>query len=444
MKNPYENIQQPISSSTKKIVAISLIMLSLFLPLTLTRGLIKERLERKTQAIAEISSKLGGAQVITGPVVTVPYKASGSLQYRHVLPETLTVNATVNPQVRHRGLFEAVIYDSQCDLQGAFDSQDFKIKGVADADILWDQAFVSLGISSLKGISGPIKAEMNGKTLRISPGSEKGSALSSRVGADVNLAGESGNIPFRIKVSLTGTQMLEFVPVGRSTFVEMKSTWPNPSFCGAFLPEHRTVKDQGFTAKWHVMDYNRSYPQSWTGHSFRPMASAFGVNLFQPVDVYTKSDRTTKYGILFVVFTFAAFFIAENLAKVRLHPIQYLFGGLCVTMFYVLVLSLSEHLSFGLAYLISGVAVVALVSVYCSAVLKKQGLAWAVGGVLAILYSYFYLLLLMEDYALLAGSTGLFLLLALIMLITRKVDWYAVSFPGGAQVQGSARDEGVS
>ena len=236
--------------------------------------------------------------------------------------------------------------------------------------------------------------------------------------------------PFQMNLDINGSLRLAFVPVGKTTTIELASTWNSPSFDGAFLPTSREVSTDGFKAQWKVLHLNRNYPQQWKGSQYDLNPSAFGVKLYIPADAYQKTMRTAKYALMFIAFTFLAFFFSEAKNRIRIHPFQYLLIGLALIIFYTLLLSIAEHLSFDAGYAIAGAATIGLVAAYAKAVLHSGRFATMVGGILAILYIYLYILMQVEDYALLLGSIGLFIILAGIMYLTRKIDWYRLGDAG--------------
>ena len=289
------------------------------------------------------------------------------------------------------------------------------------------------------------------------PGLPTQEVITSGIGAKVDLSDANASREFSIDLRLDGSSSLAFSPLGRTTSVSVKSTWPSPSFDGAFLPLDKEVTDKGFAAKWKVLHLNRSIRQTWTGdapasndqdtwngNSYGGYAprfsfagpenvlgdSVFGIRFYLPTDVYQKTTRMAKYAVLFLCFAFSAFFFSEILQKARVHPIQYLLVGFAMLVFYLLLLSLSEHFGFDAAYGVSTAGVVALVAGYARAILCSGRLGATVGAVLIILYGYLYVILQLESYALLMGSLGLFGVLAAAMYFTRKIDWYAVRLNG--------------
>jgi inner membrane protein len=216
------------------------------------------------------------------------------------------------------------------------------------------------------------------------------------------------------------------MPVGRETTVQVGGSWGNPSFVGAYLPEERSVEPNKFLASWKVLHLNRNYPQQWTGASVNLKESAFGIKLLMGLDEYQKTMRSAKYAIMFIVLTFLSFFMAEVLNKRIIHPIQYVLIGLALTIFYTLLLSISEQTNFNRAYLLSSAATIALIGLYTRSVLNSILAAAIITGILAVLYGFLFIVLQLQDYALLLGSIGLFLILALVMYITRNINWFAV------------------
>ena len=422
-------------STTFKLITICTLILVLLVPASMVKSLIYEREGRKEEVINEITDKWGQEQTVTGPVISIPYleyvkdekgKTTAVTQYLHLLPDTANIDSRITPEVRYRGIYEAVLYNTTLSIGGSFARAPIENLRVPPENILWSDAFISLGISDMRGIKERIDATFDGEVLSMEPGVETADVIASGVSAIVRLDGSAKLHPFHFELNLNGSRQINFTPVGKVTTVTARSKWKDPSFGGAFLPVERTVTEQGFTAKWKVLHLNRNYPQYWRGRGHDLSQSTFGVRLFRPVDVYQKSMRTAKYALMFIVFTFMAFFISEVMNRLRVHPVQYLLIGLAMIVFYTLLLSISEQVNFGTAYLISAGAVIGLISGYAKAILKNRAVTVMVSGVLAILYAYLYILLQLEDYALLMGSVGLFGVLSAVMYLTRKIDWYAI------------------
>ena len=223
---------------------------------------------------------------------------------------------------------------------------------------------------------------------------------------------------------MNGSKHLYFTPVGKTTRVHINSNWNSPSFTGSYLPDSREITDSGFVANWQVLHLNRNYPQVWKHEIYPLNSSNFGVDLLFPVDEYQKSYRSTKYAIMFISLTFIIFLFIEIINKRRVHPVQYLMVSAGMLIFYTLLLSLSEQFGFNIAYLISSFAVVSLTTYYTYIIFKSGKLTGLAGTVIGLLYVFLFTILQIQEYSLLLGSIGLFLILALVMYLSRKVDWY--------------------
>jgi inner membrane protein len=320
-----------------------------------------------------------------------------------------------------------VVYSSAMNVTGKFKTPDFTEWSTAESDILWKDAFLSLGITDMRGIKENIIVSWNGESLALNPGIETKDVLESGVSARVHVSpadSASPTISFSFDLKLNGSRLLNFIPVGKENEVKISSPWANPSFDGSFLPDERNVTDAGFHAVWKVLHLNRNFPQQWKGNTQRIYDAEFGVTLLLPVDEYQKTTRSAKYAIMFISLTFLIFFFVEILNKKRIHPVQYLLVGLALCIFYTLLLSLSEHTGFGIAYIIASAAVVLLITFYTSTILMNKRLTAITGLVLAVLYAFIYTIIQLQDYALLMGSIGLFLVLSVIMYLSGKIKWY--------------------
>jgi inner membrane protein len=293
----------------------------------------------------------------------------------------------------------------------------------------------------MRAIQEVVKISWNGESREFDPGAAGKGVFESGIQVPVHgmkegTAAQSYSFAFNLR--LAGSKTLSFLPLGKDTEVSLHSTWNNPSFIGSYLPANREVSDQGFSAGWKVLHLGRNYPQQWLDTEVKPdtiKESAFGVSLLFPVETYQMTTRSAKYAILFILLTFVTFFFFEIFNKIRIHAVSYLLVGFAMCLFYLLLLSLSEHLDFSFSYLAAAVATVLLVTAYSLAVLKAGGRALLMGGVLAGLYGYLYILLQLQDYALLMGAVGLFFILALIIFITRKVNWYGLTSTSAAPLE---------
>ena len=423
-------------SVTIKLISIGFLILILLIPTTMMQSLIYERQTLHDQAIEDISSKWGGKQTIGGPVLSVPYTASlkderGNIEYvtryAHFLPEVLNIDGKVFPEKRYRGLYVVVLYKTNIHISGKFTLHDILEAGLNAGSCQFDKAFISIGITDLRGINDEVKCLVNEKSLVFGPGVPTHDILESGISFKYPLD-STKEMNFSFDLNLNGSSNLSFLPFGKETKVNLSSNWNSPSFEGSFLPDTRNINDSGFTASWKVLQLNRNYPQQGKGafieNKENENAASFGVKLILPIDEYQKTMRSVKYCFMFIIITFLTFFFVEVLNKKRIHPIQYLLVGSAICLFYVILLSISEHLSFGWAYLISCISIVTLITYYSKYVFEKISHTAIFSLLLILLYGFFYSLLQLEDYALLLGSFGLFLILGVIMFLTRKVNWY--------------------
>lgn len=427
-----------------KSVIISVLVLILWIATLFIQNMIDERQLRQQEAIDEVSSKWGRRQTVTGPVLTIPYlqfekspdpDRNGAAtwlkvtRYAHFLPESLEIQGAMSPEKRYRGIFEVVVYNSALSCQGKFKMPDLASLNVPKENILLNEAFVSVGLSDLRGIEKEIALEFDKSSYPMNPGLPSRDVLEKGVSAPIRLSEDSTKkeFEFSLALQLKGSESLYFTPLGKETSIHVSAPWSTPSFDGAYLPDARTVTDTSFTAGWNVLHLNREYPQSWKGSAFDVSTSSFGVSLLTPVDNYQKNTRSVKYAIMIILLSFVVIFFVEMLSGRMIHPFQYLLIGTGLCIFYSLLLALSEHVGFNLSYFISSAATVGLITFYARSVFRDVRLSWMMCGVLVLLHSFMFSLIQMEDHSLLMGSIGLFLVIALLMYSSRKIDWYTIS-----------------
>jgi inner membrane protein len=431
------------NSNLIKVVLIAFLVLLLQIPIVKIKGVIKEREQTRKDAISEVTSKWGQSQTLTGPSIIVPYvnkdnqpgsrgQSQSGVSYAVFLPETLKITGKIDSQLLYRGIYGIPVYTMQLDISGSFTAPDFSEWGIDENNILPDRAYLSLGVTDAWAITKSPTLSWNDKKMNFQPGA--GEFGNNKQGLNVKLKDnlQGTNFNFSFSMELNGSVGAYFVPLGRNTEIKLSSNWSSPSFQGSYLPASRDVSGDGFTAVWNVPFLSRNYPQKWLVSSYSDIdkaieSSGFGVEMISPYDPYTMSTRSVKYQFLFLVLTFVTLWLFEILAKIRVHPIQYLLIGSGMCLFYLLELSLAEHLGFIQAYSVASASVVIIVTAYSVSVLKASKRAVIVGGVVTLLYVYLYVLLMIEDYALLSGSAGLFAALAAIMFLTRKVDWYSLT-----------------
>ncbi len=420
-----------------KVGIIGFLALVLLIPTAMISSLVNERQNRQNETIAEISSKWGTQQLVTGPILAVPYQTwlldkdrnriNIEKHIAYFLPENLNITSKMLPETRKRGIFRAAVYTSNMILSGNFSDPSFDLNE-QNNEIDWKGAFISIGITDLKGINDNIKFVWNNLEIQCQPGVRINKIVASGVTVStikLNTT-ENKNNTFSIEISLNGTKSLSFTPIGKETNAKIESSWVNPSFDGAFLPKERSVNKSGFNAEWKVLELNRNFPQSWIDNDINFDNSAFGVSLLLPIETYQVTERSIKYAILFISLTFMLFFFIEVMKKHRVHPIQYVLVGFSLSLFYLLLLSLSEHIGFDFAYLVASIGIISMISGYGRAIFKSNKLTIILAAVITLLYGFLYILLQLQDYALLVGSLGLFIVLGTVMYFSRKIDWYSI------------------
>jgi inner membrane protein len=440
MKNVtlFEKINSWIAMSiTIKLISIGVLILILLIPMSMIKSLIEEREHTSRDAINEVQQKWGGSQRVCGPILTVPYKSFYTkidkdgeekqffhTKYAHFLPEELNISGSVNPEMRNRGIYEIIVYDSQLSLSGSFNKPDFKKLKIDEESVNWENAFLSVGIPDLRGIKENITVLWNEEQHVFESGSNLHGILDSGVNAEVGVNQGISGYSFKMNILMNGSKNLSFVPLGKETGVELVSQWPNPSFEGAFLPNKRTVSADGFKSSWKVLNLNRNFPQQWIGDNIKFGASAFGVDLLLPVDQYQKSMRSAKYATLFIGLTFMIFFFVEVKNKKRIHPFQYILVGLALCVFYTLLISLSEHINFNLAYVAASLGVISIITAYSRSIFRSGALMYTMMTFLIALYAFMFVIIRSQDFALLIGSLALFIVLGAVMYLSKNIDWY--------------------
>jgi len=443
-----------------KLFSIGFLILILLIPSSWIGDMIVERQQRAEQVMSEVADKWSGSQTLSGPVLVIPYRKQEVLDHgkegieirEHVekayfLPEQLDITGTIAPEILHRGIFDAVVYESALEIKSNFSQPVFKNLSIADDMVLWKDAYMIFGITDLRGISDNPTFMVGDKTLSAEPSNDIGVSVkrttkevnseysnqtqelrnagsSNGIIVKLNLENPAFNENVKIKLNLRGSHRLDFVPAGKTTTVKLSGPWSDPSFDGEFLPATREVSESGFTASWKVLHFNRPFSQQWTDNNQQLNGADFGIKLLIPVDQYQKSIRTSKYGVLIILLTFVALFLVEITQKIRIHPFQYILIGAALTIYYTLLLSFSEHIGYNLAYIISSLATVLLISLYSITFLRNTRLTILFSLLLVIFYTFIFVIILQQDFSLLLGSIGLFLIVSLLMYFSRKVSWY--------------------
>ena len=441
----------------QKCLLLALIGALLLIPLAMIEGTINERTAHRAEAIAAIAASSAGEQTVAGPVLSIPViedyddeqitEVSGSQQKKitrcqrtHVLtvmPHDLHFDGGMAVEKRAYGLHETAVYELQAVLTGTFKTpgEDALPELGKNAKLTWGMPTVSLAVADPRGISGEPKILLDGVALAPQRGTDLDSDNAMRTGfhaAADNVDGEKAqSLPFRIDLRLTGTGAFDFLPVGDTTTAELRANWPHPSFGGKFLPRSHEIAQDGFVARWSTT----SLAANTDASQINTESNGFKTRLIEPVDVYRQALRAVKYGILFIVLSFSAFFMFENLRSLPIHPIQYLLVGLAQAVFFLLLTSLSEHIAFASAYAAAAAASILLIGAYLATVLRgwRRGLGFSFA--LAILYAALYGILCSEENALLLGSILLFIALAGLMLGTRHIDWYQLGKRGSVETE---------
>ena len=437
--------------SMYKLGMIGALILLLMIPLMMINGLIQDRQNRRDGVIEEIARSSSARQQITGPLLIVPYRRTVQLQrfnaatqqqYEetveergrlYFLPDQFTLNGDVKTEVRARGIYEARLFHADNTISGEFALPEHFGLGDDFKHYQFDEPFLAVGISDVRGIENTPQLELSDKTLSFVPGTDVpllGEGV--RVMLPTETGAEKSTVRFAFDLRLQGTGQLQITPVGKSSKVDLTADWPHPSFIGNYLPSTRRVSDSHFTATWQTSFFSTNLQDILNRCVVEKVcnelkARSFGVSFISPVDQYLKADRSVKYALLFIVLTFSGFLLFEVLKGLAVHPVQYALVGAALALFYLLLLSLSEHIGFGQAYVLSATACVVLITFYVCHALGSLGHGLGFGLALSTLYALLYGLLSAEDYALLMGSLLLFGLLVVFMVLTRKLDWYAIA-----------------
>lgn len=443
MNNQQTIIQWINESILVKLFFIAFLALVLLIPSVWVQGLITERSARQDEIIQDVSDKWSGSQLIQGPVLMIPYKVrvnEADLNHKttvreytenlYVLPEVLKIKSAIQSQTLHRGIFDVGVYNTGISITGNFNKADLTKLQIDSNLMMLDKARLLFGVSDLKGLKSTPVVQVQNQRLNAEPVLNDGHLLDNGLQVTVNLAGNKSNtIPFNFNLDLKGSQELDFVHTGKTTEVEVSGNWPSPSFDGRYLPDNRQINNKGFAANWHMLYYNRPFPQQWTGNDTllnklkNQKSAIFGVKLHIQVDEYQKTMRTSKYSILIIVLTFVSLFLLEVVQKQKVHVFNYALIGAAMIVFYTLLLSFSEQVGYNFAYLIAAIATIALISWFISALLSNAKAAGLFAVILTIFYGLIFIIIQLEDLALLVGSIALFVIIAVLMYFSKKINW---------------------
>ena len=431
-------------SSTAKIIMVGLLTLVLLIPLQFVNTLIEERAERQKSVVNEINQKWGDSLYFYGPILKVPYTTHTETQitdektkkvtyqrtaiteYAYFFPEELNGDMSVDTEKKKRANYASVVYKAKMNFKGHYLRPDFGNEAVAE-NIRWDKATILIRTDSNRSINGIVSMSLGDQNYTFEPvtlteGQYTMPALETPA---FDLTGAfSEKMPFNLNINYNGSQKISVVPIGKMTGLKMSSDWNSPSFDGNFLPQDSTVTDSSFTANWKVSHINRAFGQKHFGSlpGFSEVTTC-DVNFLLPVDQYQQNERASKYGFLVIGLTFLVFFLIQSVSKISIHLFQYSMIGLALIMFYTLLISITEHSTFTTAYIIAGVSVVAMIALYSRSILKSIKFPAFIAIALGALYVFIYVIIQLENYALLVGSIGLFLILGAVMYFSRKIEW---------------------
>lgn len=440
-------IQSIFQSTTAKMLMVGFLTLILLIPLEFVKDLIKERSNRQQEVISEINDKWGESIYFYGPILKVPYtvfeetltinqktnetvkQQKAITKYAYFFPEDLKAKSNVTTKVLNRNNYESVVYSSKMNFEGNYTQPDFNDKNIPNENIQWNKATILIKTTNLKSIKDAVKINLGGNKLTFEPAYNtnlKDSTQALETGfIDLKNALKTSKINFGFDITYNGSEQIKMVPIGKTTQLSIQSNWASPSFTGNFLPDDKTKKidANGFVANWKILHINRAFSQQFFEILPDLGTYAFGVDFVIPVNQYQQNERAAKYGFLVIGLTFLVFFLIQSISKIKIHIFQYSMIGLALILFYTLLISITEHSSFTKAYLIAATAIITLISLYSVSILKGNKFPMFIATALTGLYTFIYVIIQMENYALLVGSIGLFAILSAVMYFSRKIDW---------------------
>ncbi len=432
------------NSITARMLVVGFLLLVLLIPLSFVQSLISERKYRQQEVIKEVNNKWGTRIIFSGPILKIPYKTyfeekifnkehnkyetkiNTTIHYIYLFPDKLDINSQVETKPLNRSIYQSVVFTTNFQVKGRFPAINFAEYDIKNKDIVWDKAQLIIQTTNLKGIKETVSVTLQETPFTLVP---KYSTSRLKTLQSKHLKGfkemASNPISFLSKITVNGSESLQFIPIGKTTTATMVSNWHSPGFTGEFLPDDKTkeISPDGFKADWKILETNRRFEQVFLDKVPNLTQYAFGTNLINPVDDYQKTERTAKYGFMVIGLTFLVFLLIQIVSKVYIHPFQYVMIGLALVMFYTLLISISEHSTFLKSYAIASLSVLALLFLYTKTIFKNMKLPLFIVTSLGMLYGFIYVIIQLENYALLVGSVGLFAILAAIMFVSRKIDW---------------------
>jgi len=438
-KSSFEKFREWVAnSSTLKLLGIGFILLILLIPIEMVRDIIQERQYYQFDVQQEITSSWGHEQVIEGPVLTVPYEVTTFVRttedkteeiktrhFAHFLPETLDYSGALNIDTLHRGIYSVNVYTANMKISGSFAEQSVEDWQNENVEILWDKCQISIGIPDQRGVQEELFLNWNDEKVAFSSGIKYQGLIKEGVSALIDLSDSTNrSCAFNMDLELRGSNRFGLSPLGKVSTANISSSWKDPKYFGEFPPDYRNdPNESGFEAKWKILHLNRSIPQSFIDVNFNSNQYVYGVEIFEEVGEYRKTERSAKYAVLFIALTFVTFFFIQIIRKVQLHALQFIIVGLALCLFYVLLLSLSEYIGFNWAYAIAASAVVVQITWYVKHIFNNSKLSIIVMAILGLLYFFIFTLVQLANYSLLMGSIGLFIVMGVLMYMSRNLDW---------------------
>lgn len=449
MENQTQNPQQKSSfyqSNTAKMIMVGLLCLFLLIPLELVKGLISERSQRKKEMTQEVNTLWGSNIKFYGPILSIPYYDYDSynvedvnhnitIQTKKVIktayffPETLNNSSVIKKsKPLKRGLYENVVFTSTMDFNGNFTKPNFEKLNITLENIIWEKAAVIINTTNLKSIKSDLNISLNNTKYAIESSNSKVASQFGSLKSDsfnYNELQKDGKISFKFQMKFNGSESIQFIPIGKTTNIKLDSNWDSPSLIGSFAAneENKKIDSTGFHAEWKVLEINRPFSQQYEEQMPNLNDYLFGVKLLETVDQYQQNERASKYGFLVIGLTFLVFFLIQSISKINIHIFQYTMIGLALVMFYTLLISITEHSTFSIAYIIAAIGVIIMIVLYSISILKDKKFPLFIGISLTALYSFIFVIIQLEDYALLVGSIGLFAILGAVMYFSKKIDW---------------------
>ena len=448
------------TSTSLRMLIIGFLILILLIPLAYVKDLIRERKQLQKQVVSEINKSWGEEITLYGPILKIPYFTyyestvtdaktkkvqtirEKETKYAYFFPNELNVSGNIDTELKKRGIYSASVYNSKIEIKGDFTQPDFSfIAEIPDKDIQWDKSQMLLQTTNLKGLNDEMSISIAEESFAFESKFQNDSYNDSKYDTSGNYYKnpakhlietkifnskelfENNLFSYSMHYNASGSSRFRIIPIGKETKMHLTSNWKDASFQGEYLPYNPDkINNTGFDAHWKVLQMNRPYPQQF--QSFPKLDNySFGVDFFIPVDDYQQNERSAKYGYLMIALTFLLFFLIQTLSKISIHPFQYLMIGLALVIFYTLLISISEHSNFTNAYMTAASAVIVLITFYSKSILKMWKFPVFIGISLTALYGFIFVIIQLENYALLVGSIGLFVILAAVMYASRKIEW---------------------